>query len=102
MTKKRLNVKLLTESLKEGGLYGINNFLYNKLEEVTFEDFPLMRKIKEEMLKAGACGAGMTGSGSTIFAVAKEKEEAENILSKLQKGGKVYLVQPIDKSLKEN
>jgi 4-diphosphocytidyl-2-C-methyl-D-erythritol kinase len=101
LTKKRLNVKLLTESLKEGGLYGINNFLYNKLEEVAFEEFPLMRKIKEEMLKAGACGAGMTGSGSTIFAVAEEKEEAENILSKLEKRGKVYLVQPIDKSVKE-
>jgi len=102
LTKKRLNVKLLTESLKRQGLCGINAFLYNKLEEVVFEEFPLMRKIKEEMLRAGACGALMTGSGSTIFAVTEGKEEAENILSKLERRGKVYLVQPMDKSLKED
>jgi len=49
----------------------------------------------------GAYGALMTGSGSTIFGVTEKREEAENILNKLQKRGKVYLVQPIDKSFKE-
>ena len=101
LTKKRLNVNLLTEFLKRQDLCGINAFLYNKLEEVAFEEFPLMRKIKEDMLKLGAYGALMTGSGSTIFGVTEKREEAENILNKLQKRGKVYLVQPIDKSFKE-
>ncbi|MFQ5835020.1 MAG: 4-(cytidine 5'-diphospho)-2-C-methyl-D-erythritol kinase [bacterium] len=101
LTKKRLNTKLLTNSVKKQGLLGISTSLYNRLEEVAVKKFPLIKVIKEEMIKAGARGAAMTGSGSVIFAMAEGKEEGERILSKLKKRGRVYLVQPTDKNLKE-
>lgn len=101
LTEKRLNAKLLTNLIKKQGLLGISLSLYNKLEEVVLKKFPLIKVIKEEMIKAGARGAIMTGSGSVIFAVAERKEEAERILNKLKKRGSVYLVQPTDKNLKE-
>jgi 4-diphosphocytidyl-2-C-methyl-D-erythritol kinase len=101
LTEKRLNAKLLTNLIKKQGLLGISLSLYNKLEEVVLKKFPLIKVIKEEMIKAGARGAIMTGSGSVIFAVAERKEEAERIFNKLKKRGSVYLVQPTDKNLKE-
>ncbi len=101
LTKKRLSAKLLTNMAKKQDLLGINISLYNRLEEVVLKKFPLIKVIKEEMIKAGAREAVMTGSGSVVFAVAKRKEDGERILSKLKKRGRVYLVQPTDKNLKE-
>jgi 4-diphosphocytidyl-2-C-methyl-D-erythritol kinase len=102
LTEKRLSAKLLTNLIKKQGLLGISTSLYNRLEEVALKKFPLIKVIKEEMVKAGARGAAMTGSGSVIFGVAERKEEGESILSKLKKKGRVYLVQPTDKNLKED
>jgi len=102
LTKKKLNAKLLAKSIRKEDLSGISKSLYNKLEEVVLERFPLIKLIKDEMEKAGVKGALMTGSGSTIFGIVENKEEGKDILNKLQGKGKGYLVQPIDKSLKED
>jgi len=101
LTKKRLNVKLLTNLIEKEGLMGLTSLLYNKLEEVVMEKSPLLKEIKREMLNMGAKGSLMTGSGSTVFAMVENREKAKYILHKLQNRGKVYLVQPTDKSLKE-
>ena len=102
LTKKRLNIKLIKESLKEEGMRGINKFpLYNKLEEVVIERFPTLRDIKAKLIEAGATGALMTGSGSTIFAVAEGEKRAKSILGKLGRKVRIYAVQATDKSVKE-
>ncbi len=43
--------------------------LYNDLEAVTLEKFPLIAEIKELLLDSGAKGALMSGSGATVFGV---------------------------------
>jgi 4-diphosphocytidyl-2-C-methyl-D-erythritol kinase len=102
LTKKRLNIKLIKESLKEEGMRGLNKFpLYNKLEEVVIERFPTLRDIKAKLIEAGATGALMTGSGSTIFAVAEGEKRAKSILHRLGRKVRVYAVQATDKSVKE-
>ncbi|MEA1965286.1 MAG: 4-(cytidine 5'-diphospho)-2-C-methyl-D-erythritol kinase [Candidatus Aerophobetes bacterium] len=101
LTKKRLNVKLLNKLIEKEGLRGLVPLLYNRLEEVVMEEFPLIKEIKREMLSMGAKGSLMAGSGSTIFAIVENREKAKYISHKLQNRGKVYLVQPTDKSLEE-
>jgi len=101
LTRKRLNVKLLAKSLRENGLCGVSPFLYNRLEEVVFKRFPSILEVKEEMRKTGAMGTLMTGSGSTIFAIVEDEKSGIDILNKMQRRGRAYLVQPVDKSLKE-
>lgn len=101
LTKKNLSAKLLATLVKKEGLLGISKFLYNKLEGVVLERFPVMKALKKEMMQAGAKGTLMTGSGSIIFGMVENKKEGESLRSKLQRRGKVYLVQPTDKSLKE-
>jgi 4-diphosphocytidyl-2-C-methyl-D-erythritol kinase len=44
-----------------------NKFLENDFEKVVFCDFPDLKRIKRELLKLGALGAGLTGSGSALF-----------------------------------
>jgi len=102
LTKKRLNIKLIKELIKKEGMRGVNKFpLYNKLEEVVIERFPTLRDIKAKLIEAGATGALMTGSGSTIFAVAEDEERVKSILARLGRKVRVYAVQATDKSVKE-
>jgi len=101
LTKKKLSAKLLANLVEKEGLLGISKFLYNRLEEVVLERFPVLKAVKKEMMQARAKGTLMTGSGSIIFGMVENKKEGESLRSRLQGRGKVYLVQPTDKNLKE-
>ena len=50
-----------------GKVEDICAILANDLESVTIGKFPVIREIKERLLRAGACGSLMSGSGSTVF-----------------------------------
>ncbi len=41
--------------------------LENDFESVVFCDFPELKRLKEALLRSGAVGAGLTGSGSVVF-----------------------------------
>jgi 4-diphosphocytidyl-2-C-methyl-D-erythritol kinase len=43
------------------------DLLENDFEDVVFKKYPLIQKIKRDILKLGADGALMSGSGSTVF-----------------------------------
>ena len=101
LTKKKLSAKLLATLVEKEGLLGISKFLYNRLEGVVLERFPVIKAVKKEMMQARAKGTLMTGSGSIIFGMVENKKEGESLRSKLQGRGKVYLVQPTDENLKE-
>ncbi|MCD6231751.1 4-(cytidine 5'-diphospho)-2-C-methyl-D-erythritol kinase [Candidatus Aerophobetes bacterium] len=99
--RKRLNIDLFVKETKKKGLIGTETFLYNGLEEIVFREFPSVKMIKEELLKAGARGSLMTGSGSTVFGIIEDKRDGERIKSKFQERGEIFLVQTVDKSFKE-
>lgn len=46
--------------------------LYNDLEKVTISRFPEIENIKRELLRDGAVGALMSGSGPTVFGLFKD------------------------------
>jgi len=50
--------------------------LENDLERVTIKRYPLLAEIKEELIRLGARGALMSGSGATIFGLFAEEAQA--------------------------
>lgn len=64
-------------------LEGITSRMGNVLEQVTSTHFPEICTIKEILLKAGAMGALMSGSGSTVFGIFKDKAAANMIAHQL-------------------
>ena len=74
--------------------------LTNDLERVTIQKYPEIRLAKEKMLKLGAVGALMSGSGSTVFglfdnvATAKTAGQALN-RDKADKNWQLFLADPI-------
>ncbi len=63
--------------------FSVFDLLENDLEHVTEPRFPVVTRIKEALLEAGAEGALMTGSGPTVFGVFRAKSEAEAAAKRL-------------------
>ncbi|MCX5726198.1 MAG: 4-(cytidine 5'-diphospho)-2-C-methyl-D-erythritol kinase [Candidatus Saganbacteria bacterium] len=74
--------------------------LFNDLEEGIFRKFPELPRIKERLIKLGAVGAAMSGSGSTVFGIAKDKADAERLVSEMKRSYKeVYLAETVDRGV---
>lgn len=58
----------------------------NDLESVTIPAFPVIAEIKETMLREGAVGAMMSGSGPTVFGLFRDRESAERARAVLADG----------------
>lgn len=60
----------------------LRNVLRNDLEAVTVALHPEIERVKEWLMKEGALGAAMSGSGPTVFGVFGSEEEAKEVLFK--------------------
>ncbi len=70
------DIEGMMEALKSGSLKGITDRMGNVLETVTVKEYPVIKQIKEEMLRAGAENALMSGSGPTVFGVYEREDTA--------------------------
>lgn len=63
---------------KKGGtlLEDTVRFLENDLEDVVLETWPVVKRIKRELIDSGGKGVMLTGSGSTVFALFNSRREA--------------------------
>jgi 4-diphosphocytidyl-2C-methyl-D-erythritol kinase len=67
--------------------------LHNDLQTIGVEMQPVVEKVCDELLQAGAAGASMTGSGPTVFGLCRSEGEAEATLARTKKrAGWKYLV----------
>jgi 4-diphosphocytidyl-2-C-methyl-D-erythritol kinase len=71
--------------------------LHNDLEQVTVGRFPPIGEIKKRLVKLGAHGALMSGSGSTVFGVFADREAASAAADSLraESDWRVFTVQPV-------
>mgnify|MGYP001173889345 FL=1 len=89
----RLNVNEIVEhpslsdmrkAIAEGDFRGICGALGNVLEKVTSKLHPEVGRIKESMLRLGAEGALMSGSGPTVFGLTQKETKALKIRNGLR------------------
>jgi 4-diphosphocytidyl-2-C-methyl-D-erythritol kinase len=60
-------------------------YLLNELEVSAFALHPELKTVKEDLIRAGALGALMSGSGSTVFGVFEDARHLEHAMIKLKK-----------------
>ena len=82
--REKNNTKAMLEALNEGEARGIAKNLFNSFEGLIIKKYPEIGKIKDRLIKDGALGALMSGSGPTVFGIAKNKEQALKIYEKLK------------------
>ena len=91
----RPDTDALIEAIEESSLTGIGRRMYNVFEDFLPRGADEIESIKYSMLDAGAIGAVMTGSGSSVFGIFDNIAYAENALNLLKVQYKnSYLTQP--------
>ena len=84
----------LIKSLYESDINGISKNIFNRFEEIINNSE--ISLIKEKLRFNGALGAAMSGSGSAVFGIFKDKSTALKCFNKLEKNYKqIFLCEPI-------
>lgn len=76
----------MVTAIEHGDLSGIISRLGNVLETVTVPKYPKVAEIKKEMIRLGALGTLMSGSGPTVFGVFKSYSIAKRCYESFKKG----------------
>lgn len=93
---KHPKTKELIGAIKSDDLMYICNNMRNVLENVTIKEYPVIRKIKEQMIEYGAIGSMMSGSGPTVFGFFDDDKKAEEYYEVVkEKYNKCYITKTI-------
>ncbi len=98
LTPRRANVKILLHSIQKGRSEVLFELLTNSLEDTLNKRVTEIQDLKWMLLKKGALGALMSGSGSAVFGVfssEKKAKTAANFLKKINKTWKVFVASTV-------
>ena len=97
LPKRRPDFEVLIRGIQNKNIDDVACNMVNVLETVTLKNNPLIKSIKYHLLKMGAKGAMMSGSGPTVFAIFQNEEVAKKAYSKLKsdKSYQCYLTKTI-------
>lgn len=90
LAKDRKDIELILEAIYEKDLEKLCIHLYNALERVVIRYYPIVDWVKDILKKEGVMGVLMSGSGPTVFGIAKDEEHAYRIYNRL-KGGDYFI-----------
>ena len=86
LTRQGSSTSMIKVALASGRTELLGQHLVNDLEAGVAKEHPVILEIKKKLVAAGALGALMSGSGPTVFGVARDREAAEAIAAKLPAG----------------
>jgi len=98
--KAHPDIPAILKALKEGSLESLAGSIGNVLEAVTAAGYPVIDELKESMIKEGALGSLMSGSGPTVFGLYRTEEEASVAAERLRakwQGVRWIVTAPSDK-----
>lgn len=84
------NTNKIICALEKNNIEELGNNLYNVFEKAS-DEIKTIENIKEEFIKNGALGSLMTGSGSCIYGLFENKENAKNAYNILKENYKIYI-----------
>lgn len=84
--KQKPDTKAMLGNIAQQDVSAIASGLCNVLEEVTFTLHPELKDIKEMLLRRGALGSLMSGSGPTVFGIFESEREAMGAAGEIQWG----------------
>lgn len=87
----------MISAIENGDVKEISKSLSNVLEAVTVKNHPVISGIKQKMIKNGAIGALMSGSGPTVFGIFEDEKLAKKSADSFYKQYKeVYLCKTLN------
>lgn len=90
------NTEMIIRNMENEDINSLSNNMINVLETVTISKYKIIQNIKTKMLKYGALGSLMSGSGPTVFGLFDDINKMENCYKELKKDIKeVYITKTI-------
>lgn len=86
LTPKGSGANLLSAAIARNGLDGVVEAMRNDFEDVLLPRFPEIAEMKRLLLQHGAVVAQLSGSGSTVFGIARTREEASRAANSVDRG----------------
>lgn len=80
----------IIKALENKDIHLLANNLYNVFEEV-IQEKEIIENVKKELIKSGALQALMTGSGSCVYGIFKDKQSAKNAYIALGKKYQTFI-----------
>lgn len=95
--KSENSVNFLMHYIEKGDLDGLCFGLFNDFEKVI--EISTIIKVKEQIMNRGALTSCMTGSGSAVFGIYKNFEEADRAKIEFEKEGFLsFVCEPVEKN----
>ncbi len=83
--KKHPETELIIKAMSNNNIINVGRKLKNVLENVTLKRYGVLKKIKDQMLEMGSCGALMSGSGPSVYGFFEDMLTAQRCFEKLKK-----------------
>lgn len=71
----RIDINSIVKSIEDDNIYEVANNMANILESVAVREYPEIDEVKKDMVRNGALGSLMTGSGPTVFGIFDDEEK---------------------------
>ena len=96
LTNPQNNISILKKFLSGSQVGKLGKCLFNDLEPIVIQRYPEIQAIKEDLSNLGAKGSLLSGSGSTVFAIFDNPDDAKSAYTKLNKGNwRVFLTETV-------
>lgn len=79
LTKKIEDVNILLSYLKKADIVSLNKKIYNRLSETVIDSYSFVSALKADLSKQGIQNVHMSGSGPTLFVIAKNQQDAQRV-----------------------
>ncbi|MFA4992931.1 MAG: 4-(cytidine 5'-diphospho)-2-C-methyl-D-erythritol kinase [Candidatus Omnitrophota bacterium] len=92
LTRRPPDVKILLPELLKNGCRIDSKCLFNDLEVITINLYPVVKKVKDALLAVGLESVMMSGSGPAVFAVCDSRTQAQDLSDKLRREHKSWQI----------
>jgi 4-diphosphocytidyl-2-C-methyl-D-erythritol kinase len=82
--EQEVTSSMMAPALGAGDVNEVASLVHNDLERPALMLRPELSRKKEALIEAGVLGAGMTGSGPTMFGILEEAEAAHEVAAKVR------------------
>ncbi|HEU4333623.1 MAG TPA: 4-(cytidine 5'-diphospho)-2-C-methyl-D-erythritol kinase [Candidatus Eisenbacteria bacterium] len=79
LTPARGDASILTSAVASGDVGAVVDARFNAFEDVVLPHLPRLAALQRAFVAAGACGPLLSGSGSSLFSLARTEEEARAV-----------------------
>ncbi len=95
LTAVRPSSTIVVHALRNGSLGELAQALWNDLAPAAIRRCPLIQEIQRGLLDAGCLGAGMSGSGPSVFGLCGDRQQAETIARQMQQRFAAWFVRVV-------